>query len=274
MPNFGGGPASKGVLRVLSNDELLLEETWSAKALAGVGVEVKEQGTRIYVFHACAHAEHRATTIEATLWQDSTQWRAEFHPERVTPKAKLIFPFKGFGLITQGWINDNGHHNGDDLFALDILGLSESMGPILNGSGSNEAYAGFGRPILCPADGVVVAVQSAIPNQPKPDMIDRKLFTLQDGTEVIQGNHVVIDHGNQEFSGLMHMQPGSITVKVGDRIKQGDQIGKLGNSGNTNGPHLHYQLQDGPNFATASGLPVTFENVASPLTRGTYLRAR
>ena len=54
------------------------------------------------------------------------------------------------------------------------------------------------------------------------------------------GNCVVIDHGNSEFSLLAHMQEGSVTVKVGDQVVAGQVIGKLGNSGSSFGPHLHY----------------------------------
>ena len=60
------------------------------------------------------------------------------------------------------------------------------------------------------------------------------------------GNCVIIDHGNSEYSVVAHMQQGSVTVKVGERVAAGQVIGKLGNSGDSFGPHLHYQLQSGP----------------------------
>jgi len=57
------------------------------------------------------------------------------------------------------------------------------------------------------------------------------------------GNCVIIDHGNSEYSLMAHMQQGSVTVKVGERAVAGQVIGKLGDSGDSFGPHVHYQLQ-------------------------------
>jgi murein DD-endopeptidase MepM/ murein hydrolase activator NlpD len=53
---------------------------------------------------------------------------------------------------------------------------------------------------------------------------------------------VIVDHGNSEYSVMMHMQPDSVTVKVGDRVATGQVIGRLGNSGDAFGPHLHYHV--------------------------------
>ena len=81
---------------------------------------------------------------------------------------------------------------------------------------------------------------------------------------------MIIDHGNSEYSVMMHMQPGSVTVKVGDRVATGQVIGRLGNSGDAFGPHLHYQLQSGPRLWQYQSLPVKFQNIDAPLSRGRY----
>ena len=73
------------------------------------------------------------------------------------------------------------------------------------------------------------------------------------------GNHVVIDHGNGEYSVYAHMKAGSVRVKKGQRIKAGDAIGAMGMSGDAFLVHLHYQLQSGPGFE--EGLPSYFANV-------------
>ena len=87
------------------------------------------------------------------------------------------------------------------------------------------------------------------------------------------GNSVVIDHGNGEFSMIAHMKLGSVRMKVGQKVEQGQHIGELGNSGDTSGPHVHYQLQDGPRWEFADGLPFIFKNVSS-LSRGSYFDAQ
>ena len=85
----------------------------------------------------------------------------------------------------------------------------------------------------------------------------------------------MINHGNGEFSLLAHFKAGSVRVKLGDHVKQGQLLGKLGSSGDTNTPHLHYQLQSGPNIVWSDGLPASFSNIESSiLVRGAYSDAR
>jgi murein DD-endopeptidase MepM/ murein hydrolase activator NlpD len=93
---------------------------------------------------------------------------------------------------------------------------------------------------------------------------------LHDPVLAEAGNCVIIDHGNSEYSVMMHMQQGSVTVKIGDRVTAGEIIGKLGNSGDAFGPHLHYQLQSGPGLWQYQALPVKFQNLTGPLYRGKY----
>jgi murein DD-endopeptidase MepM/ murein hydrolase activator NlpD len=85
----------------------------------------------------------------------------------------------------------------------------------------------------------------------------------------------MIDHGNSEYSVIMHMQQGSVTVKVSERVVAGQVLGKLGNSGNAFGPHLHYQLQSGPRLFHDQGLPFRFQNIdVTPLSRGRQFNAK
>jgi len=77
--------------------------------------------------------------------------------------------------------------------------------------------------------------------------------------QISGGNHIVIDHGNNEFSLLAHLKNGSLLTKKGDRVEQGQLIAKCGNSGEgSTSPHLHYQLMDHANLLKAKGLPIQF----------------
>lgn len=76
----------------------------------------------------------------------------------------------------------------------------------------------------------------------------------------IRGNHVTIDHGG-EYSVLAHLTPGSISLEEGQQVKQGDLVGHCGNSGNSTEPHLHFHIQDHPNFFLGMGLPIQFEHI-------------
>ena len=72
------------------------------------------------------------------------------------------------------------------------------------------------------------------------------------------GNHIVIDHGNGEFSALLHMEKGSIKVKVGQMVTKDQEIGTVGFSGDAVYPHLHYMVMNGKKIMTAGkGLPST-----------------
>ena len=74
------------------------------------------------------------------------------------------------------------------------------------------------------------------------------------------GNHVVIDHGNGEYSLLAHFRRGTVTVHAGDRVKAGELLGHCGNSGNSSEPHLHIHLQNASKFGSGEGLPMQFRD--------------
>lgn len=80
--------------------------------------------------------------------------------------------------------------------------------------------------------------------------------------ENVDGNHVVLDLGHGVYAFYAHMQKNSVTVKVGDRVRRGQVLGLLGNTGNTSAPHLHFHLMDGPSVLGSSGLPYTYDRFA------------
>jgi hypothetical protein len=188
------------------------------------------------------------------------------------PKTNFIFPIKDPAIITQGPIQDGGHAGYANQHAIDVLALTENYAPQLNDKDENDAYAGWNHEVLAMADGIVVHARNDLPDNPRPGETLEKIWaTLPDPVTAVAGNCVVIDHGNGESTALMHMRQGSITVKVGDYVKQGQVIGKLGSSGDSFGPHLHVQLQAGSQLFLAPSLPMRFSNLPNfnPL-RGVY----
>jgi Peptidase family M23 len=202
-------------------------------------------------------------------------------------KTKLIFPLKG-RFVVAGGHDYNEAHKGEwsQHYAFDIVALGPNYNFARNGGKANEEFFTWGQEVLAPGDGVVSFARKDIPDNKQPGMIDNTVFMSKpDPLNAIAGNNVIIDHGNGEYSLLAHFQEGSVRVKKGDRVKQGQVIGKLGNSGNSDGPHLHYHLMAGPQIFRNDGLPATFENVfieafstedvkiASP-KRGVYVIAK
>ena len=74
------------------------------------------------------------------------------------------------------------------------------------------------------------------------------------------GNFVVLDIGGGSYVLYAHMQPGSVTVKAGAKVKRGDVLGKVGNTGNTQAPHLHLHVMDGPSPLQSNGIPYVFDS--------------
>jgi hypothetical protein len=190
-------------------------------------------------------------------------------------KTALIVPFRGHGIVGQDYITNGGHGGYSNAFAIDLDGLDQNDGE-LNDANENAADAGWGREILAPAAGTVVYARNDVPTNPHPgeEAGDNWYRPLHDPVMAYAGNCVIVDHGNSEYSVMMHMQPGSVTVKVGDRVVTGQVIGRLGNSGDAFGPHLHYQLQSGPQLWQYQSLPFRFQNIDAPLHRGEYFVAK
>jgi hypothetical protein len=143
-------------------------------------------------------------------------------------------------------------------FAIDFVQLDED-GRLFNGApGENASFPGYGEPVRSVADGVVVRVLDGVPdNTPfEAPPIDPSLRT-------VPGNHVVVDIGGGRFAGYGHLQPGSPTVRVGQRVRRGDVLGLLGNSGNSDFPHLHFQVTNAAGFLGGDGRPYVFRSFDS-----------
>ncbi|MCU4743365.1 M23 family metallopeptidase [Halobacteria archaeon AArc-m2/3/4] len=122
-----------------------------------------------------------------------------------------------------------------------------------------DAHYCFDEPILAPADGTVVATRN-----------DHRDYHRTDGwldplQRDLRGNYVTIEHADGEYSVLAHLKRGSVTVTEGDRVERGEEIGRCGNSGNSTEPHLHFHVQDHPNFFLGMGLPVQFADVVTEI---------
>lgn len=227
-----------------------------ASVPAALGVDALEAKLRI------AAGSKKTKVVQATI------------PIRThEQKTRLNFPFRGKGIVSQGGAFEAGHRNRSGLYAIDAIGLTDTYAPVIQGNDAIQDYAGWGRTIIAPAAGKVVQVRNDRPDQPVDGVSDPTFFAPEypDGGD--PGNSVVIDHGNGEFSLLAHLRKGSVRVRVGDAVTQGQAIALLGNSGDTTGPHIHYQLQDGPRWEFANALPVQFGNVRQT-SKGSYFEAK
>jgi hypothetical protein len=126
----------------------------------------------------------------------------------------------------------------------------DAQGRIYNGPREKvESYTIFGKPVLAVADGVVMAVVDGVPEQTPGK------FPTNIPADEADGNSVILDLGEQRYAMYAHMQPGSIKVRKGERVKLGQVIGLVGNTGNSVAPHLHFQVMDRSSSLASNGLP-------------------
>jgi murein DD-endopeptidase MepM/ murein hydrolase activator NlpD len=224
------------------------------------------------------HVDKLVYNLELTTRQGETVRRSlEIPVTSYAQKTKLIFPLKGEFVVAAGH-DFNEDHKGEwsQQYAYDIVGLGPHYEIIRTKGETNEDFYGWGRELIAPADGHVLYARGDVPENPRPGIVLRNVFLrMPEPLWAAAGNVVVIDHGNGEYSVLAHMQKGSVRVKTGDKVRQGEVLGLLGNSGNSDAPHLHYQLMAGALIFRSDGLPSHFENLESPLPkRGVFLEAK
>jgi hypothetical protein len=137
-------------------------------------------------------------------------------------------------------------------YAIDFLRV-ENGSSLAGDPSDNASYFIFGADVLAAAPGRIVAVRDTVaendPTLPLPE------FDLDAAT----GNFVVEDIGDGHFALYAHLQPGSVQVRPGERVQRGQALGLVGNTGNSDEPHLHFQVMDGPVPLAANGLPYVLD---------------
>jgi Peptidase family M23 len=171
-------------------------------------------------------------------------------------------------LRGQGWVVFNGccaslQHRGavmafngvpkaPERFAIDFMRLDGDRRLLSGPVDRNESYAAYGAPIYAVADGAVIATSDGAP--------ERIPFKPREPIrfDTAGGNFVVIDIGHGRFAFFAHLKTGTIRIKRGDKVKAGDVIAHLGDTGNSDAPHLHFHIMDGPSPFASNGIPYVF----------------
>ena|ERR1035437_8617246 len=188
-------------------------------------------------------------------------------------------PFNGRWFVMQGGDTPNVNQHTSvraQWFGLDFAKVGGPSRRELTRTASPsrpEDFYSWGELVLASADGDVAAVIDALPDNPlgvrAPDHP--------------AGNHVVIAAAPGRFVFLAHFQRGTISVRAGQRVKRGQVLGKCGNSGNSDFPHIHMHVQDTPTLNDGLGQNIIFgnidveltgklfENVTWPLIRGLFV---
>jgi murein DD-endopeptidase MepM/ murein hydrolase activator NlpD len=160
-------------------------------------------------------------------------------------------------------------------YAFDLMRLDPGNGSryhpagglrtLLIGVPTRECH-GWGEPIHAPLDGVVVAARDGLPERTRIHPVRELALVLRNGLTFrptphhvhrVMGNHVILQC-DDVYAGFAHLTTGSVAVEAGQQVRVGDVLGRVGHTGNSTAPHLHFQLMDGPDPLTAHGVPCAF----------------
>jgi hypothetical protein len=168
-------------------------------------------------------------------------------------KTAMSPPFRGTWTAHDAARDAQSKHfrNPNQRWAVDWM-MEDDKRRTFKGDGrSNADYFSFGQDVLAPAAGKVVIVIDGIPDHGPG----------QEDTYFLPGNFISIDLGHGEFAMFAHLQQDSIEVEPGDVVEPGMLLGKVGNSGATSEPHLHFQLGTSPRINDCAALPAAFSDV-------------
>ena len=196
-------------------------------------------------------------------------------PYRISTSGPITIgpPLKGNnwialnGCCEPGWPHRssplplNGNLVGSQLFAIDWK-QTNNQGAFYTGDKTkNESYVDYGSEVLAVADGTVTAIldgqdANAPGVLPAEDPVLGPKLTVDN----VDGNHIVLNIGNGAYAFYAHLLKGSLRVKVGDKVTKGQVIAKLGNTGNANASHLHFQVMNGPSAIASPSIPYVIDS--------------
>jgi murein DD-endopeptidase len=190
---------------------------------------------------ACAVRTEQPMALNAPL--RGGPWVALYDPVMIGGHRTSIYTLEGRARIPAR-------------FAIDWVKLADDATRARGDTTSIANWHGYGAEVLAVADGIVAEALDDIAESPTLSASEGPL-----ALETVSGNSVTLDLGGGRYAFYEHLKHGSITVKRGDRVRSGQVIGLLGNSGgSSSGPHLHFHVADASNELAAEGLPYVFRN--------------
>jgi murein DD-endopeptidase MepM/ murein hydrolase activator NlpD len=194
-------------------------------------------------------------------------------------KAVIVeFPLRGERWVAENLPGDRVPSHGTDMlgqrFAYDLLKV-DARGPGLRyhpagilrgffiGVRTRDCYA-WGAEIHAPFDGEIVGAADGVAERGWIHPLRELIVALKNTVTFsparlrsLLGNYVIM-RGGDVFAAFAHLAPGSVAVSSGQAVRNGDVLGRVGHTGNSTAPHLHFQLMDSPDPLHARGVPCVF----------------
>jgi hypothetical protein len=136
---------------------------------------------------------------------------------------------------------------------------------LLIGGRTRDCY-GWGQPVHAAVDGVIVQAVDGVAERQWLHVVRESWVAVkttvsfaQQGLDPVRlaGNHVVMATGGM-YALYAHLAPGSVVVTRGQQVRAGEVLGRVGHSGNSTAPHLHFHLMDSADPLQARGIPCAF----------------
>jgi murein DD-endopeptidase len=188
-------------------------------------------------------------------------------PVMVRPQEPMVLgpPLRGGDWVASHALSNSSEHRRSIVFvdghgwlaqrfAIDWLRIGPNGLAFHDDPAANGSWAPYGAEVLAVANGRISDLRDGVPENDPTSEAKAVPINL----ETASGNYVIIDLGGGRFVFYAHLKPGSLRVHVGDHVKEGQTIALLGNSGNADAPHLHFQVMDRNSTLAAEGLPYVF----------------
>jgi hypothetical protein len=289
LTNFGSSPLALRRVEVLDNDKLAAAPiaAFEASQLDALVQPIGAQGSAdgnsaphqlaggatvvVFLWIALDHGAHVPNRLRHRILTADAAAEGAVIGTHHTELKVLGPPVTGTNwLADDGPSNDQDNHHRRGILVFEGRALiarryaidwqQSQNGKTFSGDASDErSYYAYGKPVLAVADSTVVTVRDGLPdNVPRHNGEFKTAVEMTPDT--VFGNHIVLDLGGYQFGTYCHLQPGSLRVKVGDLVRRGQILAKIGDSGDAREPHVHFQVQTSAVPLAGEGVPYLIDH--------------
>ncbi len=301
LTNFGGAPLNLSRIDVLDADaaaaqpiaifeqeqlETMLQPVGSTVAGPKRNVTIADGRTAIaFMCIAFDRGSHIPTRLLHQVVTTDSMAEGGVISTRHTALHVLWPPLEGANWVADdGPSNDQDNHHRRGIFVLDgraVISRRYAIdweqvkdGATFSGDSRDvHSYFAYGRPVLAVADARVVTARDGLPDN-VPGHGESFHPAVPITIETIAGNTITLDLGGGQFAYYMHLQPGSLRVKAGDRVRRGQVLARIGCTGDAREPHLHFEVTTSSKLGSGEGVPYLIDRYRGRSASGGSMELR